>query len=333
MKTHFLTSTGKLSVALAVLSLAIAAACRAPRPPQTNWTPPRTADGQPDLRGVWNFSAVTPLERPGELRDKQSLTGEEAAEFEKRTVEARDPDRRSQDPETDLRPAYNKFWYEQGTKLTTRRTSLIVDPSDGRIPPLTPEGKKRADAVAETRRRLPAGPEDLSLGTRCILGFNSGPPMLPSAYNNNIQLFQTHDTVVILNEMVHNPRIVPLDGRPHDSMPQWVGDSRGSWKGDTLVVDTTNFMGGTSFPGSTSNLHLVERFRRVAPDALIYEFTVEDPTTWTRPWTVEVPMTKIKDPIYEYACHEGNRAMVGILAGSRAEERNVVERTTKRSPQ
>ena len=321
MKTRFLNSISNLSVALAVVSLAIFAACRAPSPPPASWTPPRTADGQPDLRGVWNFSAVTPLQRPSELKDKQSLTTEEAPAFEKQTLEGRDPDRRSSDPLKDLGPAYNKFWYEQGTKLTTNRTSLIVDPPDGKIPPLTPEGKKRADAAVEARLRLPAGPEDIGLGSRCILGFNSGPPMLPSAYNNNVELFQTRDGVVILNEMVHNARIVPLDGRPHGSMPQWVGDSRGSWKGDTLVVDTTNFKGETSFPGSTSNLHLVERFRRVAPDALSYEFTVEDPTTWTRPWTVEVPMTKITDPLYEYACHEGNMAMVGMLAGSRAEER------------
>ena len=165
---------------------------------------------------------------------------------------------------------------------------------------------------------------------RCILGFNSGPPMVPSAYNNNFQMFQTRDYVVILNEMVHSARIVPLDGRPRGTLRQWAGDSRARWEGNTLVVDTTNFLAeGTAHPASTGgkldsideNLHLVERFTRVDADTLLYQFTVDDPTVWARPWTAEVPMTRTDDLMYEYACHEGNYAMEGILAGARADEK------------
>ena len=162
------------------------------------------------------------------------------------------------------------------------------------------------------------------MGDRCIVGFNAGPPMVPGAYNNNVQLFQTPDYVVILNEMVHNARIVPLDGRPHGTIRQWVGDSRGHWEDETLVVETTNLR-KSSFRGSSVNLHLVERFTRVSPDTIRYEFTVEDPETWTRPWTVAVPMTKTQGPMFEYACHEGNYAMEGILSGARAEERATTE--------
>ena len=217
---------------------------------------------------------------------------------------------------------YNEFWYDRGTTLVEdKRTSLIVDPPDGRIPPLTAEAEKRAAARREYRRDHPADSwEDRSLGDRCIVGFNAGPPIVPRAYNNNVQLFQTPDYVVILNEMVHNARIVPLDGRPPGTIRQWVGDSRGHWENETLVVETTNLSEKSSFRGSSANFHLVERFTRVDADTIRYEFTVEDPETWTRPWTAAVPMTKTQGPMFEYACHEGNYAMEGILAGARADE-------------
>ena len=298
---------------------------------------PRTPWGTPDLQGIWDFRTITPLERPSDLAGKQVLTNEEAAKFEEQ--ENRRLNRDLVDPkkggaiyppesEGGVVP-YNEFWYDRGTTLVAdKRTSLIVDPSDGRIPPLTAEAEKRAAARREYRRDHPADSwEDRSLAERCILGFNAGPPIVPGAYNNNVQLFQTPHYVVILHEMIHHARIVPLDGRPHGTIRQWVGDSRGHWEDETLVVETTNFRKKSSFRGSSANLHVVERFTRVSPDTIGYEFTVEDSETWTRPWTAAVPMTKTEGPMFEYACHEGNYAMEGILSGARAEERAAAEAT------
>ena len=299
---------------------------------------PRTPWGAPDLQGVWDFRTLTPMERPDELADTQVLTAEEAAQFE----QARLAEIAARDDEVpaDIVGNYNQFWFDRGTTVVeTNRTSLVVDPSDGRIPPLTPAAQEKQAAIAEARRGVgghqptPGGWLD-DLGTnglqvRCILGFNSGPPMTPGGYNNNVQLIQTPEQVVILNEMNHNARIVPLDGRPHlgPDLRQWVGDSRGRWDGDTLVVETTNFLRETSFMrgASSPDLHLVERFARVDADTLLYEVTVEDPATWTRPWTYAVPMTRNSEPIYEYACYEGNYAMEVILAGARAKERAAEE--------
>jgi hypothetical protein len=292
----------------------------------TPLTAPRTPEGQPDLQGVWSFATLTPLERPAELADKQVLTDQEAAEFEKRTLERNDADRRDGGSDADVARAYNNFWYDRGTKVVgTRRTSLIVDPPDGRIPPLTPEAQKRLTALAEVRRRLPASWEDRSPGERCVHHAKAGPPIMPGGYNNNIQIFQTPIHVAILNEQIHDTRIVPLDGRPHlgPQIRQWMGDSRGRWEGDTLVIETTNFNGRMNFQGSAENLRLVERFTRMDADTLLYEYTVDDPTSFTRPWTVQLPMTRSLDMIFEYACHEGNYGMVGILAGARAEERAI----------
>ena len=305
-------------------------------------TPPLSVDGRPNLAGVWDFRTVTPLERPVELADKSFLSAEEAASFEQEQVRSRNADLNRERVITsrgvvngttetaDLRLAYNDFWWDRGTTVVgTRRTSLVVDPPDGRIPSLTTQEQKRRTARASLSERPASGPEDRSLAERCILGFNSGPPMLPAGYNQNLQLFQTPDYVVILNEMVHNARIVPLDGRPHlpTSLRQWVGDSRGQWDGDTLVVETTNFLRETSFRGSSANLHLVERFTRIDADTLLYEFTVKDVTTWTSDWSVEVPMRRSEAPLYEYACHEGNYGMTGTLSGARA-----VEQATATNP-
>jgi hypothetical protein len=341
MTRRFLTSTGGLAVVSAVALLAPVpvdgqSASQATTAAKA-WTVPRTADGRPDLQGVWDFRTITPLERPVALGTKAFFTDEEARQFE------RDENQRQNrdliDPETGglMYPPggvvpYNEFWYDRGNKIVgTRRTSLIVDPPDGRLPTMTPEGQQEAELRAEEGRETQLGHphadswEDRPLQERCLVGLNAGPPMTPGAYNNNFQLFQTPDYVVILTEMIHAARIVPLDGRPHGNIRQWKGDSRGHWEGDTLVVDTTNFKRETNLPGSTANTHLIERFTRADANTLLYEFTVDDPTTWTRSWTAVVPMLKNEDPIYEYACHEGNYALAGILGGARAAEKAAEE--------
>ena len=322
-----------LCIAFALVCL-VAAPAFAQGPAPAEPDVPRTADGRPDLGGVWDFRTVTPLERPSELADKPFFTAEEAAAFAAERVEANNVDRNRSNEVTDrrvvngttetvdLRLAYNNFWWDRGTTaVATGRTSLVIDPPEGRVPAYTPEAVARNAARAARSERLSEGPEDRSLPERCIVGFNSGPPMLPGGYNQNVQLFQTPDHVVLVNEMVHNTRVVPLDGRPHTTIPQWVGDSRGHWEGDTLVVETTHFLRETAFRGSSANLHLVERFTRVDADTLIYEFTVEDPTTWERSWTAEVPMRRNDSTLFEYACHEGNYGMEGTLSGARSLEK------------
>ena len=290
---------------------------------------PRTAWGSPDLQGVWDFRSLTPMERPEDLSGSEVFTADEAAQFAADIIR-----RRSRDNDTSDRVVpYNDFWFDEGTSVTTDRTSLVIDPSDGRVPAKTPEAVQRQSALEQERRGVsnheptPGGfVEDLGPGglqVRCILGFNSGPPMEPSAYNNNLQLFQTPDTVVLFAEMNHNARIVPLNGEAHveDSVRQWTGDSRGRWDGDTLVVETTNFLRETNFmQGATSpHLTLIERFTRVDADTLQYDVTVDDPAVWTRPWTYSVPMQRNAEPVYEYACHEGNYGLFNILAGAVAE--------------
>jgi len=304
--------------------------------PAKTWTLPHTPDGQPDLQGVWTNATVTPLERPTGLAGKQVFTEEEAAEFAKQAVQNNNADRRDLPPDADVARAYNDFWYDRGTKvIPTKRTSLVVDPPDGRIPALTPDADKKAAERAEMRRLHPAdGPEDRSLAERCLKWGTAGPPMLPGPYNNNYQIVQIPGYVVIVVEMIHDARIIPLDGRPH--LPQnvrlWLGDSRGRWEGDTLVVDTANFRADSTYRNTIpETLHLVERFTRVNADTILYEFRVDDPSTFTKPWTAAVPMTKIQGPLYEYACHEGNYAMTGVLAGARAEEKKAAETTNKGS--
>jgi hypothetical protein len=290
------------------------------------WVVPRTADGQPDLQGVWSYATITPIERPADLAGKEFLTAEEAKAYAKKLLDLGNKDVRPEDPQSDVSAAYNDFWWDRGTELVgTRRTSLIIDPPDGKIPPLTDAGRQRAAARAEARRaRGPAdGPEDRSMAERCLVSLNAGPPMLPSAYNNNIQLFQSHDAVGLTNEMIHNYRLIPLDGRAPvaASVQQWMGDSRGHWDGDTLVVETTNFRRDSAPRGASETLRVTERFSRVDENTLMYEFTLNDPNTWTRPWTGQIPMTKTDEHLYEYACHEGNHAMVNMLTGARADER------------
>ena len=316
---------------------AIALLGAAPALAQSNGDGLRTAWGHPDLGGVWDFRTLTPIERPDELGDKDVLTTEEAAAFEQQALQQWDADRRDgSDLEygqgSDIERAYNDFWWDYGSSINEdRRTSLIVDPPDGKIP-WTPEGRARPGTFDGAFSGIPAaGPEDRALSERCILGFNSGPPVESSAYNNNLQIFQTADTVVIFNEMIHDARIVPLDGRAHldDGIRQWMGVSRGQWEGDTLVVETTNFLRETHFRGSSANLHLVERFTRIDEDRLLYEYTVSDPTTFTRPWTVQMSMKHSDANLYEYACHEGNYGMFNLLAGARAEEQEAAEAGSK----
>ena len=307
---------------IAAAALLVATTVLGQTPPRR--APLRTPWGDPDLQWLWTNSTLTPFERPAALSGKPVLTEQEAAEFEKETLQARDADNRAGGTDADLGRAYNQFWYDRGTKVVgTRSTSLVVDPPEGRVPSLTPAAQQRVDARTSAGRRSPAdGPEDRSLAERCILWPTAGPPMIPGGYNNNYQILQTPEYVVILIEMIHDVRIIPLDGRPHvaSSIRQWMGTSRGRWDGDTLVVTTTNFTGKTNFRGASENLRLVERFTRVDPDTINYQFTVDDPASFTRPWAAAIPMTKTEGPIFEYACHEGNYGMTNLLSGARADE-------------
>ena len=301
--------------------------------PAADEAAPRTAWGAPDLNGVWDFRTLTPFERPEALADQAVFTPEEAAQFEAERLAAFEV-RDDQEP-ADVVGNYNQFWFDPGNKVSeTRQTSLVTDPPDGRVPALSADATARQDAQRAARAGVnrhsptPGGwVEDLGPGmfaVRCLLGFNSGPPMTPGGYNQNLQVFQTPDHVVLLNEMVHSSRVIPLDGRPHieDGVRQWMGDSRGRWEGDTLVVETTNFLRETSFRGgvTTGDLHLVERFTRVSEGTLMYQVTVNDSNAWDRPWSYQIPMVKNDQPLFEYACHEGNYGLYNILAGAVVQE-------------
>ena len=282
------------------------------------WVPPRTAWGDPDLQGVWSYATITPLERPGAQAGKEVLSDEEAAALDK----ASSAERRGGNPDADLAQAYNVHFYDRGKSIG--RTSLIVDPPDGRLPPLTPEGQKRRAARAEYLAAHPADSwADRPLRERCII--YHGVPPLPSGYNNTYQIFQSPGYVAILDENIHDVRGIPLDGRPHvgQNIRQWNGNSRGRWEDNTLVVETTNYNPQTTFafPVAGETLRSVERFTRVAADKIELRFTIEDPTTYTKPWTVELPMVNLPEyVIYEYACHEGNYALAHVLKGARAQE-------------
>ena len=299
----------------------------------TNSTPsPRTAWGDPDLQGIWNNATTTPLERPDDLGRQELLTDEERSARDEAGDRAQE--QRDETPLTGETGSYNNFWTERGIRLA--RTSLIVDPSDGRLPPLTPEAHNRltspeAQRLADVRGgRLPADSwEQLDLSDRCI--WYRGIPSFPTGYNNNYHIVQNPDFVAILQEHIHDMRFIPLDGRSHlaQAIRQYAGDSRGHWEGDTLVVETTNFNNRAfirNFSGDLSEgLRVVERFTRIGPDTLDYEFTVNDPNTWTRPWSGSLPMARIEGPMFEYACHEGNYGLFNILAGSRAQEKAAEE--------
>jgi len=316
-----------------LLAIVLTAAAANLSAQKAKWTVPRTVDGQPDLQGTWANNNVTPLERPAEFAGKPMLTDAELAMLKARSAKLFNGDGDAAfgdqlfaalltNPDkfvsTDGRTGdYNQFWLPD--RVFDNRTSLITDPPDGRVPPLLPAAQRRfADALV--RPAVPAGPEDRSVTERCI---TFGIPRTQAAYMSYYDIVQSRDTVVLRMETIHDARIIPLDGRPHpgSKIRNWLGDSRGHWEGDTLVVDTTNFSPKSNFRGSRENLHLVERFTRVAPDRLEYAFTVSDDTTWSRPWTAMIPLLRSKAPMYEYACHEGNLGLAGILSGARAEEK------------
>jgi hypothetical protein len=346
MNNRILVSSSLLSAVLTAL-LAAYVGAQSPSPTSASqsghpvktaartWTAPRTPDGQPDLQGIWSNATVTPLERPRELGDKQFFTEREAAEYAKQMVQRNNADNRLEDAEADVALAYNDTWYDRGNKvIPTLRTSLIVDPPNGRIPPLTPEAQKRVAARDQIRRsRGPADSyEDRALRERCI---TLGAPRLPGPYNNNIQIVQSPGYVAILHEMIHEVRLIRLDPGPHvgTGIRQWMGDSRGHWEGNTLVVDTTNYNDQVASynccGGAGANLHLVERFTRIGPGSIDYQYTVEDPATFTKPWTVAVPLTASPGPIYEYSCHEGNYGLAHMLIGTRAQEKAAEETKNK----
>jgi len=300
---------------------------RAQSPPKS-WTVARTPDGRPDLQGIWTNSTRTPLERPEEFRGRPFITEQEAVAYEKRILTTGNRDRRDGDPEADVARAYNELFFDQGDKLSRIDgripTSIIIDPPDGRIPPLTPEAQARVDAMRAYAKQHPADrAQDRALTERCIYWATAGPPMLPGPYNNLYQIYQTPGHVMLLSEMIHEARMIPLDGHPHvpSSVRLWTGDPRGHWEGDTLVIETTNFTGKTRFRGSSENLKVTEHLRRVDANTILYRFTIDDPTSFTKPWTGELPLVAASGPIFEYACHEGNQAMMDILAGARAEEK------------
>jgi hypothetical protein len=310
---------------------------------------PKTPWGDPDLQGRYNHATATPMERPRAMAGKAELSDEELADVEARAFDQTNRDKRGQadGTVTDVNRAYNDFWNERGKP--TKRTSLVIDPADGRVPALTAEAVVRAEAREAAQGRvkgtgMPGGRgegvvdgtlggvdgrggradtwEDRGLNERCIMWPTSGPPMMPTGYNSNYQIVQSPGYVAILVEMIHDVRLIPIDNRPHvgRDIRLWHGNSVGHWEGDTLVVETTNFSDKTAFRGASQNMRLVERFSRADAGALNYEFSVSDPSSFVAPWTARVPMRRIQEQLYEYACHEGNYGMYGILGGARALE-------------
>jgi hypothetical protein len=292
------------------------------------WTRPLTPWGDPDLQGAWDISTTTPLQRPQELGERDSFTAEEASARDEEITTA--PDKRGATPEEDFAP-YNAFWWDRGSSLESLRASLIVDPPNGRLPALTPEGKARDEAWSGSGTD---SWDDRSLYDRCIV--RQGLPRLPAGYNNNFQIVQSPGYVAIVLEQIHETRVVPLDGREHlaPTVRQFLGDSRGRWEGDTLVVETTNLTEQTHLNYNSGfhseDMHIVERFTRVAPDRINYEFTITDPRTWTSSWTAAFPWNATEGgELFEYACHEGNYSMTNMLSGARAEEHAAEDLTQK----
>jgi hypothetical protein len=324
---------GALVVLTAVIMLdAVSIAGQAPAAARTNatatWTPPRTPDGQPDLQGYWSSATYTPFERPAELKDKEFFTPEEAAAYAKR----RDDQFRNQ--AADAIHYDDAIWQgeNQAKGLTSLRTSLVVEPRDGKVPPMTADGQKRAADRAAARRLI--GPADSAqtraLSERCIIWPHEGPPMLPVGYNSNLSFVQGPGYVVVIQEMTHNARVISLDGRPHigKGIQQYRGDSRGRWEGNTLIVETTNFTDKTAYRGSSPALKVTERFAPLDPNTIRYEFTIDDPATWATPWKAEYHMRRTNDMVYEYACHEGNYGLANILRAQRVADEAAKAKAT-----
>lgn len=293
--------------------------------------------GRPSLQGYWTSSTVVPLQRPKDLGDKTVFTPQEAAEYRNQRLAPRDTE-----PGTTADVHYQLRDYgldrSQNPVTANLRTSIISDPPNGRLPPVTAAAEAAAKKRAEYRKMHGFdSAQDRPLAERCILWPSEGPPMMPVGYNSNLQIMQSDDYVVIVLEMIHDARVIPLDGRPHlpGTVRQWLGNSRGHWEGDTLVIETTNFTGKTTVSGVGRNLTLskdarvVERLRRADDNTLLYQFTVDDPNTWTRPWSGEYPLTRIDGPIFEYACHEGNYGLPNTLSGARAQEREAAQRAAE----
>jgi hypothetical protein len=298
------------------------------------YTPPRTPDGQPDLQGFWTNSTYTPLERPANV-NKEFYTKEEALEMEKKAA-TQEAEQTTPGTVDDVHYDFSQFGLDRSQSMHSLnlRTSLIVDPPNGRIPPLTAEGRKRAAERAEAAKLVGRwdSAQSNQLDDRCLIFLGAGPPMLPASYNSNYQIVQGPGYVMILFELAHDVRVIPIDGRPHAprAVRQWLGDSRGHWEGDTLVVETTNFNGKNPLRDSSENMRVVERFTRIDPDTIQYRFTVEDESTWTRSWTAELPMKKSIGPLFEHACHEGNYGLYNTLAGTRLEEKRAAEEAAKK---
>jgi hypothetical protein len=296
---------------------------------------PRTPDGQPDLQGFWTNSTYVPLERPNGVT-KDIYTPDEA-EAAIKAAAAREAEQTEPGTTADVHYDFSQFGLDrsQSTFARNLRTSLIVDPPDGKMPPVNAQGQKRAQDRAAARKAAGGqydAVENMPIGSRCIIMGGAGPPLMNAGYNANYQIVQSAGSVMILTEMIHDVRIIPLDGRsqPHQNVRQWVGLSRGRWEGDTLVVETTNFNGKNAFRGASENLKVTERFTRVADDTIQYRFTVEDPATWDRPWTADAPLAKTEGPIFEFACHESNYGIANILAGARADEKKAAEAAAKK---
>ena len=329
--------------AVGVAAAAVSPSAQSPKPAADTWTATRTPDGHPDLQGIWTMHTFTPLVRPARYAGQDFLTEKEVTELATLLTQdevdplaagifgASDEERRKRIVQNDPTHYDNALWLATPDlkPLSSNRTSLIYDPPDGKIPQVTPDAIQRAAA-----RRAAGGfdsYENRPLSERCIMLTHEAPPMLPPAYNDVLQIIQTPGYVLVIREMETAPRLIPTDGRPHvsENIRRWAGDSRGRWEGDTLVVDTTNFTDKTAFQGSSSALHVVERFTRVSADRILYQFTVDDSNTWTRPWSAEIPMTATKGPLYEYACHEGNYGMPDILRGARFAEKGAAQRAPR----
>jgi len=298
-------------------------------------SPLRTADGHPDLQGYWTNNTYTPLERPKNVT-KALYTKEEAADMEKRAA-AEEAEQTTPGTVADVHYDFTQFGLDrsQSPHALNLRTSMIVDPPDGQLPPLSAEGQKRGAERAERAKRVGRldSAQSNELDDRCIIFAGAGPPMMPQGYNSNYQILQTPGYVIILFEMSHEVRLIPLDGRPHipSTVRQWTGDGRGRWEGETLVVETTNFNGLNPLRGSGEQMRVTERFTRVDADTIRYQFTVDDPSTWTKPWSAELPLRRTIGPLFEHACHEGNRGLYNSLVGARLEEKRAAEEAAKKA--
>jgi hypothetical protein len=341
MRHRVLSSLGALTVGVTVLTPPLAG--QAPTAKKIEqWTPPRTLDGQPDLEGIWNYASGTPLERPAAFAGKAVLTDDELNRAEKQAHELGNGDRRDgAGTDADVNRDANEFWFERRATILTKRTSLIIDPPDGKLPAVTEEASRRRTAREGYLREHPADSwEDRRLNERCLMYLQSGPPIIPAptefllGFPFHFQIVQTPDYVAIRHEEL-SLRIIPLDGRSHvpERISQWLGDSRGHWDGETLVVETTNFRDKRPYNAAgmftTQQMRLVERFTRVDADTMDYQFTIDDPTTWTKPWTAAVPIVMSKGKLFEFACHEGNYALPNVLSGARAQEKAAAETAKK----